>query len=297
MIRRTAELREATAKLDDERFLLNTLLEHSPDYIYVKDSRSRFLRVSRALARYLGFGEPERAVGKTDFDVFDELRARQYQHDEQQIMLTGKPIVAKEEEHSTPSGSVWVSTTKVPLCTPDGEIIGIFGIARDITKRKRVEAELAAAKEAAETANRAKSDFVANMSHEIRTPMNAIIGMTELVLDTDLDDSNREYLKMVLESAESLLTVINDILDFSKIEAGKLDLERTPLDLRELLGDTMHSLAHRPRQRVGTGLPRRARGPGMPSGRPHPTATDRGQPGGKCRQIHRPGRSGPGCVA
>ncbi len=492
------ERKQAEQALIEERHLLHTLMDNLPDSIYFKDRDSRFVRINKALAKAFGSSDPAQAIGKTDFDFFTDEHARPAFADEQEIIRTGQPMLAKEEKETWPDGREgWVSTTKMPLRDANGNIIGTFGISRDITERKAAEemvreseeryrsltestrdwvweadaegiyiysspkvkdllgyepeevigktpfdfippdeakrvgaefgaiaesrrafqrlentnlhkdgrrvvletsgmpvfdatghfrgyrgidrditerkraeealraseqryrllfernlagvyrttwdgqfldcneafarilgfesprevlaqkagslyfnpadretylallrehggvsnfeeclrrkdgnpvwvlenesvgesegggppvlegtiiditerkwaeAELKQAKEAAEAASRAKSEFLANMSHEIRTPMNGIIGMTELALDTELTPEQREYLVMVKDSADNLLTLINDILDFSKIEAGKLGLDLIDFNLHDTLANTMKTLAPR----------------------------------------------------
>ena len=146
----------------------------------------------------------------------------------------------------TPSGEVrHLSGTGRVEHDADGNVVAVVGVNVDVSERVRAEEAIRRARDLAEAANEAKSGFIANMSHELRTPMNGIIGMTELALETDLTDTQREYLKVVRSSADGLLTILNDILDFSKIDAGELHLESIPFSLPVTIAETLKAIAVR----------------------------------------------------
>ncbi|HXU64242.1 MAG TPA: EAL domain-containing protein [Polyangia bacterium] len=133
----------AGARLDDQISLVETLMDNVPDAIYFKDRQSRFTRINRYAADRFGIADPELAIGRTDFDFFTDEHAAQAMRDEQEIMRTGQPLVNVEEKETLPDDQVrWVSTTKLPLRDRDGNIIGTFGISRDITERKKAEEQL-----------------------------------------------------------------------------------------------------------------------------------------------------------
>lgn len=244
--REIIERQQAESQLELERSLLHTLMNHLPDAIYFKDENGNFLRISQSLAARLCLADPASAIGKGAKEYFPADFVERVASDEEQVRLTGVAIESEEEKPVWPDGtSNWLLTTRSPLRRRNGETIGIVGISRDISRLKAAEEELIAAKDEAVQANRAKSQFLANMSHEIRTPLNAVIGLTEVVLRTELEKQQRGHLRTVIDSAESLLSIINDILDFSKIEAGKLHLETVPFNLHDVVGDTLRSLSVR----------------------------------------------------
>ena len=236
--------RRESAK-ESELARLRAVIDNLPDLIYVKDTESRFLLANPAQRKFVSSDVNTELIGKTDFDFFPHESASAFFNDEQGIIRTGEPVVSQAERMKDFEGNeVWILTTKVPFREKDGTVAGIIGIGRNVTAQKQFENEMIKARIQAETANRAKSEFLANMSHEIRTPLNGVIGMTDLALDTELTDEQREYLETVKLSAGTLLNVINDILDFSKIEAGKVDIEMADFDLRECVESTLKTLVH-----------------------------------------------------
>lgn len=219
--------------------LLMHLMESSADSIYFKDRNSRIIMANKALCDRLHL-TPEKLLGKTDFDWFDEVHAQQAFNDEQKIIETRTPLIGVEEKEVWTDGSMaWVSTTKMPLLNDNNEVVGTFGISRDITKWKTMEEELRETQKQAEIAAKAKSEFLANMSHEIRTPLNAIVGMGELLGDSSLTPEQRELVSVIGTSSGTLIEIVNSILDLSKIESGKLDLESVPFNLVQTIEKTV----------------------------------------------------------
>jgi PAS domain S-box-containing protein len=238
------KLKRIEEALNNSEALYHSLVETLPLHIFRKDLAGRFTFGNKLFCESLR-KSPDQIVGKTDLDFYPPEQAGKYRADDHWVVRTGG-VFEDIEEHRKSSGEmVYVQVLKTPVHDFQGQVVGTQGMFWDVTARKLAEQALRNSKEAAEAANRAKSEFLAMMSHEIRTPMNAILGMTNLLLEASLSHEQFEHLEIIKSSADGLLTVINDILDFSKIEAGKLDLEAIPFSLRDCLGEALTTLALR----------------------------------------------------
>ncbi len=246
------------------RVLIDSLLAHTSDHVYFKDRRSCFLYISTTLATCFGLTDPLEAVGRTDSDFFSKEHARQAFDDEQAIIRTGQPIVAKEEKETWPDGRVtWVSTSKWPLHDDEGNIIGTVGISRDITDHKQAEDDLRAAKEGLEVRvrerteelsqavarlekhDRARSEFVANVSHELKTPLASMrFGITNLLRGVagPPPEDIAQRLTLLNQECIRMLKTVEDILDLSSLEAGALQLHRVKTPFARLVRRSVNAL-------------------------------------------------------
>lgn len=255
-----ASVKESREK---QRFL-DTIIDHIPLAMFAKNVREdyRIELWNRTAENLFGISESD-MLHTTDYDHYPTNEADFFRQTDMQVMQT-REVVDIPAETITSKRGVWTAhTIKVPIYDEDGEPSILLGILEDITQRnaQRQQLEryaqelelqqlaLITAKEAAERANASKSDFLANMSHEIRTPMNGVLGMTGLILDTELSSEQRNWAEIIKKSGENLMEIINDILDFSKIEAGKLTLEPVTFNLEHALMEITDLLALRTQEK------------------------------------------------
>lgn len=238
-----------------ERSLLTTLINQLPDLIYAKDTKCRYLLANEATAQSFALASPNALHGKTDFDVHPFDMAEQYYADEQSILSTGQAQINREEpiiDHQ--SGAVrWQLSTKVPFYDAEGKIAGIVGINRDITERKRMEAQLMTTDAElrdtnAELAqlNASKDKFFSIVSHDLRSPLTILLGLSELIDDNVTrysPDRIKLYTRELRDAAEQLYALLENLLTWSRVQRNALDYLPTELDLHDLISEAFELFA------------------------------------------------------
>lgn len=212
---------------------MRAFLRNSQDYIFVKDLSLRYVIVSAAFARLVGYDDPAKLEGKTDYDIFSKELADQYAYADKNVLESGTPIINRIEPLPSPDEMPHFSaTSKHPIYDRSGKLVAMYGIGRDITETQSL-------RRAANQAHIAKQSFLAKMSHDMRTPMNGMIGIVHLLLQEDLPSHVHADLENIRMTGDYLLNLIDDTLDMSNINEHRMALHLQPTDSRALMDSVL----------------------------------------------------------
>jgi PAS domain S-box-containing protein len=242
--RKKAELAlvHSETKLANTNHMLHLVMDSIPARIFWKDMDLRYLGCNRAFAADVGRSDPREIIGLDDLSMPWSDWAELYRQDDRAVIASRQPKLDYEEGQTTADGhKLWLNTSKVPLFDAQAQLVGVLGVYADITERKLSEQALIAAREAADRANQAKSDFLSSMSHELRTPMNAILGFAQMLeYDSEMTADQQDNVHEILKAGRHLLDLINEVLDLAKIESGRIELSMEGVDLPTLGEDCRH---------------------------------------------------------
>jgi len=268
-----AALNTMLDRLNDRDQQFRAFVDNVPSAVFFKDKEGRY-RIANQIWHKWFNPTGEDVIGKTPFDFHPRDRAEEMEEQDRTLVESRTPKQWEVTKETDDGDSRTILLQKFPIFGANGEVLGVGGINTDITERKKEELELQAyrqsleeiieqrqqeiadrtleleeAKDRAEMASRAKSEFLATMSHEIRTPMAGVLGMADILLDSGLSDTQRGTVMKIQGAGRGLVTILNDILDLSKIQAGKLEIERIDFDLRSVITETLDLLYARASQK------------------------------------------------
>ncbi|MBN2639787.1 MAG: response regulator [Bacteroidales bacterium] len=235
LLAKTSEdLKNALKQIKNQADELNILLDTIPAMVYFKDEHLRYRIANKAFLDFSGTNRND-IIGKPLKEVFKNyLPIGDYEKREDLVISQGKFFFNIEEQLEKNDEIIWVQTNIAPVRSDEGKIIGLIGVSWDITDQKNYEQALTRAKELAEQNEQIKDKFLTNMSHEIRTPLNGVMGMAELMEKTSLTKTQNEFLGMLKESGEHLVSIINDVFEYSSIEKGEISVMLKKFKLREI---------------------------------------------------------------
>ena len=240
-------------ELAQEQYLMRTLMDNLPDHIYFKDHESHFLRINKALAQFLGLNDPAQAIKKTDFDFFTGEHAQQAYEDEQKIIRTGQLLSTEEKETHHDRPDTWVSTIKLPLSDKDGNIIGTFGISRDITKNKLAEEEIKLKNELLQIINSEKDKFFSILAHDLRGPLSAFVAATQIIAEEIQTMGIEEIKEITLSmktSATNIYSLLENLLEWSRLRRGVMDFIPEKINLKKKIEECIAVLSESARKKV-----------------------------------------------